>query len=260
MKKTLIFGLFSTAMLAMTSCSAVKSLPAEALSGEWDIVKVNGAPVSLIDKDAKPYLGFDVANCRFYGYGGCNYMMGTFATGEENEIKITTGGVTMMMCPDIAFQDSLMQTMDNVARYMITKDGKLTLSAANDATLISLVKRPDTISPSMLAGEWQVTALGECPIETGDDTPYTITFFPEDSTFSMTTDCNNVGGNFSGRFVDIRFDGLRSTRMACPDMTIERAAIELLPTVTSFSLLGDGNYAFYDEANNMVMMIAPLEK
>lgn len=259
MKKTYAIGLALTSIAALSSCSSVKSIPVEAISGEWDIIKVNGNKVNLTDPETTPYLAFDVVNGRFYGNGGCNYMMGTFATGEGNEIEITTAGQTLMMCPDIEFQDSLMKTISDVRQYTITKKGDLELSAANDRTLITLEKRPDAISPACLAGEWKITKIGEYDFENNDsdaDTP-TITFFPEDSTFSMTTDCNNIGGNYNGIFVDIRFTGLRSTRMACPDMSIEQAATKILPTITSFSKLGE-YYAFYDNENNPVMEIAPM--
>lgn len=255
MKTTLALGVAAT-MAALTSCTSVKSISPEALTGEWDIVKLEGNKVTPTDGDIAPYLAFDVVNGRFFGYGGCNYMMGSFFTGEGNEIQLSTEGVTMMMCPDIAFQDSLIQALTDIRQYDITKQGELQLSSGSDRTLIALTKRPDTISPALLAGEWKVTLLGDYDLEADSTDTYTISFFPEDSTFSMTTGCNNVGGNYSGTFIDIRFTDMRSTRMACPDMSVEQAAQAILPSVTSFNSLGD-NYGFYDAGNNLVMMIAP---
>ncbi|MDE6802837.1 MAG: META domain-containing protein [Muribaculaceae bacterium] len=256
MKSSLLAGLAITAVAALTSCSSVKSIPVENLSGEWSIKKINGDRVKVSDETVEPYLAFDVVNSRFFGHAGCNSIMGSFATGEDNEIEFTSTGVTMMMCPDIATEDALLKALASVKQYNINDNGDLELSSASDRTLVALTKRPDTLSPLALDGEWQVTSLGELDMTEDADNSYTITFNSEDDTFAMTTDCNTVSGKYAGSFVDINFSGLRTTRMACPSMEIERTASELLPTITSFSELGDDNaFAFYDAHGQLVMMI-----
>lgn len=256
MKSSLLAGLALTAVAALTSCSSVKSIPVENLSGEWSIKKINGDKVKVTDETVEPYLAFDVVNSRFFGHAGCNSIMGSFATGADNEIIFTSTGVTMMMCPDIATEDALLKALASVKQYDITDDGELQLVSASDRTLVSLVKRPDTLSPLALAGEWQVSSIGEIDMSDDTDDTYTITFNPDDETFAMTTGCNTVSGNYSGSFVDIAFTGLRSTRMACPDMSVEQAASQLLPTITSFSEVADDNsFAFYDARGELVMLI-----
>ena len=256
MKSSLLAGLAVTAIAALTSCSSVKSIPVENLSGEWSIKKINGDKVKVSDDTVEPYLAFDVVNGRFFGHAGCNSIMGSFATGEDNEIVFTSTGVTMMMCPDIATEDALLNALASVKQYNITDNGELELASASDRTLVSLEKRPDTLSPLALAGEWQVSSIGEIDMSDDAEGAYTITFNPDDETFAMTTGCNTVSGKYSGSFVDITFSGLRSTRMACPDMTVEQTASQILPTITSFSEVADDNaFAFYNVHGELVMMI-----
>ena len=260
MKSSLLFGLAAVSIASLSSCSSVKSIPVDNLSGEWSIKKIYGDKVKVSEDVVEPYIAFDVVNSRFFGHAGCNSLMGTFATGEENEIQFTSTGVTMMMCPDIATEDALLKALASVKQYNITGDGELELSNASDRTLITLEKRPDTLSPLALAGEWQVTSIGENDMSDDTTGAYTVTFNPEDETFIMTTGCNDVSGKFTGAFVDIKFTGLRSTRMACPDMTIEQAASQVLPTITSFSEIGDDHaFGFYNASGELVMTIAAQE-
>lgn len=256
MKSSLLTGLALSAIAALSSCSTVRSIPVEDLTGEWNITKINGDKVKVSADAVEPYLAFDVVNSRFFGHAGCNSIMGSFATGAENEIEFTSTGVTMMMCPDIAVEDAILKALASVKQYNITDDGQLELASASDRTLVTLVKRPDALSPMALAGEWQVSSIGEYDMSDDTEGTYTITFNPDDETFAMTTGCNTVSGKYAGSFVDIAFSGLRSTRMACPDMTIEQAASRLLPTITSFAEVGDDNsFAFYDARGELIMII-----
>ena len=47
-----------------------------------------------------------------------------------------------------------------------------------------------------------------------------------------------------------------STRMACPDMSVEQALSRLLPTVTSYGRLADGSLGFYNAQNDMVLKLS----
>lgn len=259
MKTTTLLGMAVASLAALSSCSSVKSIPVENLSGEWGITKIDGKKIEVSADITEPYIAFDVVNSRFFGHAGCNSIMGSFATGEENEIQFTSTGVTMMMCPDIETEDAILKALAQVHQYTINKSGELELSNAADKTLISLVKLPDTLSPAVLGGEWQVMQLGDLDLSTDSDGTYAITFNPEDSTFSLSTGCNDISGAYTGSFVDIKFDRLRSTRMACPDMTVEQTASQLLPTINSFAQFEDDDaYGFYDQAGNLVMTIAAI--
>lgn len=256
MKTSLILGIAAASLAAMSSCSSVKSIPVDNLSGQWGIEKIDGKTVEVSPESTQPFIAFDIINSRFFGHAGCNSIMGSIATGEDNELIFRSTGATMMMCPDIETEDAILKALAEVRQYTITKSGELELSDAADKTLMQLSKLPDTVSPAILAGEWQVLQLGDLDLAADDDNVYTVTFNPEDSTFSMTTDCNSVSGNYGGKFIDIKFDQLRSTRMACPVMTVEQTATELLPTVTSFSQFDDtDSFGFYDAAGNLVMTI-----
>lgn len=247
------------AAMAMTACNAVKDIPETDLSGEWNVVSIQGNPVTAAEGQEVPYMAFDVVNSRVFGCAGCNRIFGQLHTGEKGTIDLTSLAATRMMCPDMSNEDALLTSLNQVKRFGMNKDGELVLMDEQHRDIVTLVKRVDEITPASLTGEWNVDFLGDMDLASNAEGTYTITFDPNENVFSMETGCNNVGGNYNGKYIDITFTNLRSTRMMCPDMTVEEAAQRLLPTITSFGELANpGTYGFYDKENNLVMSISPL--
>lgn len=258
MKTLMIMGGIMLAAVA-TSCSTTRTMTADELSGEWDITTVQDKAISTQGENA-PYLAFDLVNSRLFGSVGCNRIMGNVAVDESGTIDMSGIAATKMMCPDADLEMSILTALNQVQRYGADKEGDLVLMDGHNRKMLALTRRADVISPASLVGVWKVNMLGDLDLSVNQgERAFTITF-DSDGTFSMTTGCNNVGGNYGGRYVDITFSNLMSTRMMCPDMEVETVASQLLPTVTAFSALGDGTtYGFYDAANNLVMSIGKME-
>ncbi len=247
------------AAVAMTSCNTFKEVPVTDLSGEWNVVEIQGKPVQAIEDQETPYMAFDVVNSRVFGSAGCNRIFGQLYTGEKGAIDFSSLAATRMMCPDMTNEDALLTALNQVKRFGMNNEGQLLLMDGQDHDMVTLVKRTDVISPASLAGEWNVDFLGDMDLASNAEGTYTITFDPNEKVFSMETGCNNVGGNYSGKYIDITFTNLRTTRMMCPDMTVEETAQKLLPTITSFGELANpGTYGFYDAESNLVMTISPM--
>lgn len=258
MKNILMMGAFVTAM-AVTSCSTVKEMPADDLSGEWNVVEIEGKTVQTVEEQEIPFMAFDVVNARVFGSAGCNRIFGQLYTGEKGSIDFSSLAATRMMCPDMSNEDALLVALNQVKRFGINNEGQLVLMDGHNREMVTLDKRTDIISPASLTGEWNVDFLGDMDLTSNPQGTYTITFDPTEKMFSMATGCNNVGGNYGGTYVDISFTNLMTTRMMCPDMTVEETAQRLLPTITWFDEVGNpGSYGFYDAANNLVMTISPI--
>jgi heat shock protein HslJ len=62
----------------------------------------------------------------------------------------------------------------------------------------------------------------------------------QDNRIQGFTGCNNLMGSYELREGNlISFKGLASTKMACPDMSIENQLNEVLGRVDNYSILGD---------------------
>ena len=258
MNKSLLIG-SALVVAALSSCSTARTVGSDELSGEWNVTKIEGNTVSIAADQPTPYLAFDVVNGRMFGSTGCNRVMGGIYAGEKGQLDFSGIIGTRMMCPDMSLEDSLLTAINQVKLFGINKEGQLVLMDGQHRQMVTLDKRTDEISPASLVGSWKVNMLGDMDLSVNVEGEYTVTF-TADGTFNMTTGCNNVGGNYAGRYVDLTFSQLRSTRMMCPTMEVEQAASRLLPTVVSFSQLADeGSMGFYDADNNMVMAISRIE-
>lgn len=244
------------AALLATGCGSVKEMPVDSLSGEWNVVSVEKKAITVSPDGENPYLAFDVVNNRVFGSVGCNRVTGAFSVSDNGAIDLSRMVATRMMCPDMALEDRLLTALNQVMEFGTDKAGNLVLMDGKRHEMVTLAKRVSSVSPASLVGKWKVNFLGDMDLSDNAEGDYTIEFAP-DGRFMMTTGCNNVGGSYSGRYVDITFSGLMSTRMACPDMQVEEAAGKLLPTVVSFSELANpGTYGFYNADNDLVMVIA----
>ena len=63
--------------------------------------------------------------------------------------------------------------------------------------------------------------------------------FSCDSTVSISTGCNTMGGMYIINGDSIRFDNMMKTRMACPNMDIEYALSNVLPSIATVELAND---------------------
>ena len=139
------------AALMMASCGSGKNAVAVDLSGEWNIVEVNGQQLS---GDSDPFIGFDMEGKRIYGNAGCNRMMGAFELDSVNagKIKLTQMGMTRMMCPDMETERVVTEALNKVAGYTGTEGG-VALTDAEGKELVILQKREQkALSLADLAG------------------------------------------------------------------------------------------------------------
>ncbi len=112
-----------------------------ALNGEWSIKTVNGAPVGKSEK--APFIGFNIAEERVYGTAGCNNINGMFKQDEKNPAAIDFGNLatTMMMCPDMETETTVLKALGTVKTFKLTSDSTLSFLNADGAEVLTLVKK-----------------------------------------------------------------------------------------------------------------------
>ena len=131
------------AAFAMTSChSAKEKEPLTILNGEWNIVKVKGAPVKVASNQEEPFIGFDTTTGQVYGFSGCNRLMASFdLTTEPGKLDIGSIGSTRMSCPDLTLEHSIIAALDEVDEFKKGKDDRIEL-CDDDKVMLVLEKRP----------------------------------------------------------------------------------------------------------------------
>lgn len=99
------------------------------LRGEaWSITSLNGEDVT----DATLTLNFHQPG-QVAGKAACNNYMATYVQ-DEDSFTITTGGVTMMACPQplMKLEQQFLDTLGKVSQAQINADGELILSGEDN--------------------------------------------------------------------------------------------------------------------------------
>ena len=112
----------------------VKMMP---LDGKWKVTKVND---SLVDENKEVSLFFNSAKKNVHGKLGCNNYSAPldFDPQKPFQLHIGQGIRTLMMCPDMAIEDALIQALQEVVSFKKFSDRKAILSNAKGKVLIEL--------------------------------------------------------------------------------------------------------------------------
>ena len=103
----------------------------------WKLTQLNGAPVTLTERQREPHLIFLATEPRLAGSGGCNRIMGGFEV-EGDRLQLENLAGTMMACLDGMEQETqFLQALGRVARFRIAGD-RLELIDAGGTVLAQL--------------------------------------------------------------------------------------------------------------------------
>ena len=90
MKKVFVSLCMANVLIGLSSCASTKNAATlSSISGEWNIIEVNGTAVVLLRVREFPYIGFDTKTGKVFGNSGCNRMMGSF------DVNTKPGTLTM---------------------------------------------------------------------------------------------------------------------------------------------------------------------
>ena len=249
MKKMLISAAAFAAVLLSSCGTTGKSVD---LSGEWNVVAVEGKEVS-----GNPYIGFDLEEGRLYGNAGCNRIMGEFTyvpnvynpkkTNSDSivlgHIGLTNVAATRMMCPDMDTEQKVLGALNGVAGFKASATG-VELTDKDGKVLLSLEKREaPAVSVNDINGKWNITKVEGAVVEVADKTPF-ISF--------------NVAEE-EGNPSSLKFGQMISTMMAGPGMETERKVLSAMNKVASFVVNEDGTLSLMDAANNEVLLLVKSE-
>lgn len=117
----------------------------------------------------------------------------------------------------------------------------LTLAALAGATFSSCKTQsvPVTYNQSnaVIAGNWYLYKVGNVKVQSPEEEWPHLELNTQNGQVTGNAGCNQLMGNFT--FTDkggIKFDNMASTRMMCPDMSVEDALGKALPAVSRYSV------------------------
>lgn len=123
-----ITGLFALLIVCvgLARCVSVDNRE-KLLSTEWKLFGIDGLGDVQMDENSTAYINFSDSTT-FAGNGGCNQFFGAFTADSEDVIEMNVKGRTMMMCPNINFEDVYIGGLSSIATYTI-EDNKLSLKS-----------------------------------------------------------------------------------------------------------------------------------
>lgn len=251
MNRKLFFIAMAGAAL-LTSCQATRHAASSSMiEGEWNITDVNGSAIKV---HPSPYVGFDTRENRVYGNSGCNRISGSFDfKGKKGQIELGQMLSTMMACPDMKLEQSILQALNSAERIKSLDKEHLALCDKNKKPLLQMERRFHTVPLSDIKGKWRiVTVLGE-NIPVSDQVSF-VNFDTDNSRISAFAGCNRLSAGIkSGEKNTLTISNVVSTRMACPDMATEQNVLTALGQVGSFGISLNGNLLLFSAGGNAVM-------
>lgn len=254
-----IFFIAITGVALLTSCQATHHATSSLMiDGEWNITEVNGSAVKV---HPGPYIGFNTQENRVYGNSGCNKISGSFDfKSKKGKIELGQMLSTMMACPDMELEQSVLQALNSVERIKSLDKEHLALCDKNKRPLLKMERRFLTVPLSDIKGKWRiVTVLGE-NIPASDQAPF-VNFDTDNSRISAFAGCNRLSGGFrSGEKNTLAISNVVSTKMSCPDMTTEQNVLTALEQTGSFGISLNGNLLLFSAGGNEVMELVRINE
>ena len=140
LNKVLFYAFLLPAFVGMMfSCSDVKT-DVKKLEGKWNVVEVKGEKVL---EEGLPQMDFNMAEKKLHGNTGCNLFNTTITLDPEDvsSITIAPGATTMMACPNMDLETSVLQSMDQVRSVKAGKDENEMLLVDQDGNVLLVLER-----------------------------------------------------------------------------------------------------------------------
>ncbi|MDE6159605.1 MAG: META domain-containing protein [Bacteroidaceae bacterium] len=222
-----------------------------ALEGEWNVTAVNGKAVQA---EQLPYVGFAAEDNRVYGNAGCNFISGTYRVkGKTSKIQLGHMASTMMACPNMELEQSVLEALNGVERIDVTDADHLLLQDGGKNTLLQLEKRFRIVPLADIRGEWRIVSVFGEKMPVMEEVP-AVNFDIENNRLSAYAGCNRLSAGFEpGEKNTLNVGQVMSTRMACPDMTTEQNVTTALVQVKSFGVDLNGHLLLFSAGGQKVM-------
>lgn len=253
MKANGLYAAMAAASLLLASCHTAKEVTnVNDVAGEWNIVEVQGKPV---EAGSQPFIGFNAQDNWVYGYTGCNRLMGHLNLSKPDKIELGNMASTMMACPDMATERSILDALASVKSLRFSGDDLL-LYGSGKEPVMRLQKRFEVVPVADLNGDWTIVAVDGSALPADMESVPALNLNMTENRVSGNSGCNRLAGEIRrDATVDnsLSFVNVGSTRMACPDMDTENRVLSALNRVRFYGMLDNGHLALMDEGGTIVL-------
>ena len=204
-------------------------------STQWQIVELDGTPITGLVNNKTPYLSFDKKENRYTVITGCNTLAGTTEI-SSNKLKFKQGISTMMHCQDMRVEDGFKKIMDGISSYKLTNN-ELQLVGSDKSVKVKL-KAMDTTENPLTQGEWELDLLAEPGVNFQNLFPATkpTIRFGKDGNVTGHAGCNRYTGTYQVDGANVKFGGMAGTKMMCPSLDGENTYLKALSKVNKLSV------------------------
>ena len=177
----------------------------------------------------------------------CNVGTGVYEYGADGALSLTTGAMTLAVCPEGSQSDVFVSFLNDVAGVAVDAEGNPTVSTADgrSATFVNLgpVETPaneTTADGDLLDVVWQWTALGgpATDIQVDDPERYYLVFL-DDGTYLFVADCNRGSGTYTRDGSTLALAPGPMTLVACADGSQSDQFVALFDQVEGYIVDGD---------------------
>lgn len=120
----------------------------------------------------------------------------------------------------------------------------IAVSACSTGNKTSGSDKAAMLDATELQGDWRLDAYQIDGKPTTFGAVYKLTFNTPDNTFSLSTDCNSISGEFGITNDTIRFKNILVTEMACDNMTVEQDLLRLFNVSDAYAIYSDEYTAY----------------
>lgn len=200
------------------------------ISGEWAIRTVDGVKAQ---GETDPYLLFEPKSGRVYGNNGCNTINATYDVNPaDSTLRFSDMISTMRLCADSSdLEARINSALEKTRRYTWSFTPELyyamTFQDISGNTLMML-QRQDF---NFLNGTWRVVSIKGM---SQDNPDLVLVFDMAEQKIHGNTGCNILNGSISvdmGEHNSLTLQNLATTRMACPEGSVETVMLVALEEV-----------------------------
>ena len=97
---------------------------------KWILIELNGVAVPSTTEDRTAFVLFNMETGMFSGNNSCNNFFGEYDILQDNQVKLSQAGATLMACPDAKNEQAFMKMLQLVDNYSIV-DNILSLNKSD---------------------------------------------------------------------------------------------------------------------------------
>lgn len=216
-RQRLLWLLLAGVSLLLVACSFTDDEDLE--DTEWELATLGGSP-AVTGTSASLYFE---GNDQLFGSATCNRIIGTWETGSDNALTITTGAMTRMACPGEAGdqETAFLAALENTASFEVDGDTLSLLdSSGNELATLNELEEAELEDTN-----WELVYVNDGQqgvVNVIAETTVTMVFDDDNDTLSGNGGCNTFTAGFDADDGDISIDPIASTNMACEESIMDQ--------------------------------------